>query len=155
STLGPVVNADQRRRVLDAVERGVREGAHLVLDGRGLSVPDRLDGCFVGATVFDEVAPEMFLAGEGIFGPGVRVLRAKDLDEAITLTNRSRYGNSVSLFTRSGAAAREFRARIQAGMLGVNLGVPAPMAFFSFGGWKESFFGDLNAHGPDAVAFYT
>ena len=101
-----------------------------MLDGRGIAAPDRPDGCFVGATVFDEVAPEMFLAREEIFGPVVSVLRAKDLDEAITLTNRSRYGNSVSLFTKSGAAAREFRARIQAGMLGINLGVPAPMAFF-------------------------
>jgi malonate-semialdehyde dehydrogenase (acetylating)/methylmalonate-semialdehyde dehydrogenase len=97
----------------------------------------------------------MFLAREEIFGPVVSVLRAKDLDEAITLANRSRYGNSVSLFTRSGAEGREFRARIQAGMLGINLGVPAPMAFFSFGGWKESFFGDLGTHGLDGVAFYT
>ncbi len=155
ATLCPVINQEHRQRVLDAIERGGRAGARVVLDGRGLAVPDRPDGCFVGATVFDEVAPEMFLAREEIFGPVVSVLRARDLDEAITLANRSRYGNSVSLFTRSGAAARAFRARIQAGMLGVNLGVPAPMAFFSFGGWKESFFGDLNAHGPDAVAFYT
>src|SRR5207248_7773136 len=130
-----------------AIDRGAREGARLVLDGRGVAVPDRPRGCFVGPTVFDEVSPDSFLARAEIFGPVVSVLRARDLDEAIELTNRSRYGNSVSLFTRSGAAAREFRARIQAGMLGVNLGVPAPMAFFSFGGWKESFFGDLNAHG--------
>ncbi len=155
ATLGPVVNAEQKRRVLDAIERGAREGGRLVLDGRSLSVPVRPDGCFVGPTVFDEVAADSFLAREEIFGPVVSVLRAKDLDEAIALTNRSRYGNSVSLFTRSGAAARAFRTRIQAGMLGINLGVPAPMAFFSFGGWKESFFGDLHAHGPDAVAFYT
>ncbi len=97
----------------------------------------------------------MFVAREEIFGPVVTVLRARDLDEAITLANRSRYGNSVALFTQSGAAARAFRERIQAGMLGINLGVPAPLAFFSFGGWKQSLFGDLHAHGPDAVAFYT
>jgi malonate-semialdehyde dehydrogenase (acetylating)/methylmalonate-semialdehyde dehydrogenase len=97
----------------------------------------------------------MFVGREEIFGPVVAVMRARDLNEALLLTNRSRYGNSASLFTQSGAAAREFRARAQAGMLGVNLGVPAPMAFFSFGGWKQSFFGDLHAHGPDAVAFYT
>jgi malonate-semialdehyde dehydrogenase (acetylating)/methylmalonate-semialdehyde dehydrogenase len=109
----------------------------------------------VGPTVFDGVAPEMFVAREEIFGPVVSVLRARDLDEAVRLANRSRYGNSVSLFTQSGAAARAFRERIQAGMLGINLGVPAPMAFFSFGGWKQSLFGDLHAHGPDAVAFYT
>ncbi len=155
ATLCPVLSLEQRQRILDAIERGVREGARLVLDGRGVSVSALPGGCFVGATVFDDVKPEMFVAREEIFGPVVSVLRARDLGEAIELANRSRYGNSVSLFTRSGSAAREFRARIQAGMLGVNLGVPAPMAFFSFGGWKESFFGDLNAHGPDAVAFYT
>jgi malonate-semialdehyde dehydrogenase (acetylating)/methylmalonate-semialdehyde dehydrogenase len=155
ATLAPLLNPQQRQRILEAIERGVRDGAHLVLDGRGLSVPERPHGCFVGPTVFDDVDPDTFLAREEIFGPVVSVLRARDLGEAIDLANRSRYGNSVSLFTRSGAAAREFRTRIQAGMLGVNLGVPAPMAFFSFGGWKESFFGDLNAHGPDAVAFYT
>jgi malonate-semialdehyde dehydrogenase (acetylating)/methylmalonate-semialdehyde dehydrogenase len=153
--MGPVLSPDQRRRILEAIDRGVAEGARLVLDGRGVSVPAAPRGCFVGPTVFDAVAPEMFIAREEIFGPVVSVLRAKDLDEAIRLSNRSRYGNSVSLFTQSGAAAREFRSRIQAGMLGLNLGVPAPMAFFSFGGWKQSFFGDLNAHGPDAVAFYT
>jgi malonate-semialdehyde dehydrogenase (acetylating)/methylmalonate-semialdehyde dehydrogenase len=153
--MGPVVNAEQRRRVLDAIDRGVAEGTKLVLDGRGASVLGRPDGCFVGPTVFDDVARGTFLAREEIFGPVVSVLRAGDLNEAITLANESRYGNSVSLFTQSGAAAREFRARIQAGMLGINLGVPAPMAFFSFGGWKHSLFGDLHAHGPDAVAFYT
>jgi malonate-semialdehyde dehydrogenase (acetylating)/methylmalonate-semialdehyde dehydrogenase len=155
ATLSPVLNADQLGRILAAIDRGEKEGARLVLDGRGVNVPSRPNGCFLGATVFDDVAPEMFLAREEIFGPVVSVIRARDLDEAITITNKSRYGNSVSLFTQSGSAAREFRARIQAGMLGLNLGVPAPMAFFSFGGWKESFFGDLNAHGPDAVAFYT
>ena len=99
--------------------------------------------------------PDTFLAREEVFGPVVSVLRAGDLDEAIGLANSSRYGNSVSLFTQSGAAARTFRQRIQAGMLGINLGVPAPMAFFSFGGWKQSFFGDLHAHGTDAVDFFT
>jgi malonate-semialdehyde dehydrogenase (acetylating)/methylmalonate-semialdehyde dehydrogenase len=155
ATLCPVVSQEHRQRVLDAIERGLREGARLALDGRGLAVGGRPHGCFVGATVFDDVSPEMFVAREEIFGPVVSVLRARDLSEALTLVNRSRYGNSVSLFTRSGAAAREFRARVQAGMLGINLGVPAPMAFFSFGGWKESFFGDLGTHGLDGVAFYT
>jgi malonate-semialdehyde dehydrogenase (acetylating)/methylmalonate-semialdehyde dehydrogenase len=153
--MGPVLNSDQRRRILESIERGQKEGARLALDGRTVSVPGRERGCFVGPTVFDQVTPDMFVAREEIFGPVVSVLRAKDLDEAIALANRSRYGNSVSIFTQSGAAVRAFRARIQAGMLGVNLGVPAPMAFFSFGGWKNSFFGDLHAHGPDAVAFYT
>ena len=102
-----------------------------------------------------ENAPEMFVGREEIFGPVVSVMRAPDLDAAITLTNRSRYGNTVSLFTQSGAAARTFRERIQVGMLGINVGVPAPMAFFPFGGWKSSIFGDLDAQGSDAVAFYT
>jgi malonate-semialdehyde dehydrogenase (acetylating)/methylmalonate-semialdehyde dehydrogenase len=155
SSLCPVLNPEQQRRILGAIDRGVEEGARLVLDGRNASVADRPNGCFVGPTVFDDVTPDMFVGREEIFGPVVSVFRAKDLDEAITLTNRSRYGNSVSLFTQDGAAGREFRVRTQAGMLGINLGVPAPMAFFSFGGWKGSFFGDLNAHGPDAVAFYT
>jgi malonate-semialdehyde dehydrogenase (acetylating)/methylmalonate-semialdehyde dehydrogenase len=153
--MGPVINEEQRRRVLDAIDRGVAEGARLVLDGRGAVAAGRPRGCFVGPTVFDEATPEMFVGREEVFGPVVAVMRARDLDEALTLTNRSRYGNSASLFTQSGAAAREFRARTRAGMLGVNLGVPAPMAFFSFGGWKQSLFGDLHAHGPDAVAFYT
>jgi malonate-semialdehyde dehydrogenase (acetylating)/methylmalonate-semialdehyde dehydrogenase len=155
ATLSPVLNMDQRQRIISAIDRGVQEGAKLVLDGRGLSVAARPNGCFVGPTVFDHVRPDMSVAKEEIFGPVVSVLRANDLDEAINLTNRSRYGNSASLFTKSGSAAKEFRARIQAGLLGLNLGVPAPMAYFSFGGWKGSFFGDLNAHGPDAVAFYT
>jgi malonate-semialdehyde dehydrogenase (acetylating)/methylmalonate-semialdehyde dehydrogenase len=153
--MGPLINEEQRRRVLDAIDRGAREGGRLVLDGRSAVAVGRPHGCFVGPTVFDAVTPEMFVGREEVFGPVVGVMRAKDLNEALTLTNRSRYGNSASLFTQSGAAAREFRARAQAGMLGVNLGVPAPMAFFSFGGWKQSLFGDLSAHGADAVAFYT
>jgi len=155
ASLGPVLNPESRSRIFEAIGKGVQEGAKLVLDGRKASVSSLPHGCFVGPTVFDGVTPDMFVAREEIFGPVVSVLRAQDLDEAINLTNRSRYGNSVSLFTQSGAAGREFRARIQAGMLGINVGVPAPMAFFSFGGWKGSVFGDLHAHGPDAVAFYT
>jgi malonate-semialdehyde dehydrogenase (acetylating)/methylmalonate-semialdehyde dehydrogenase len=155
ATLCPVVNPEQEKRVRAAIEHGVAEGARLRLDGRPCAVPQRPRGCFVGPTIFDDVTPEMFVGREEIFGPVASVMRAENLDEAITLTNRSRYGNSVSLFTQSGAAARTFRERIQAGMLGINLGVPAPMAFFSFGGWKHSIYGDLHAHGPDAVAFYT
>jgi malonate-semialdehyde dehydrogenase (acetylating)/methylmalonate-semialdehyde dehydrogenase len=153
--MGPVLSPDQHSRILEAIHRGTIEGARLVLDGRNVSVPAYPRGCFVGATVFDDVTPDMFVAREEIFGPVVSVIRARDLDQALTWANQSRYGNSVSLFTQSGAAGREFRARSQAGMLGINLGVPAPMAFFSFGGWKQSLFGDLHAHGPDAVAFYT
>lgn len=155
AALCPVVNRQEESRIRAAIERGVAEGARLRLDGRSQTVPHRPRGCFIGATIFDEVTPEMFVGREEIFGPVVSVMRAPDLDTAISLTNRSRYGNTVSLFTQSGAAARIFRERIQVGMLGINVGVPAPMAFFPFGGWKDSLYGDLHAQGADAVAFYT
>lgn len=154
AALCPVVNPTEENRIRAAIERGVTEGARLRLDGRSRTVPHRPHGCFLGPTVFDDVTPEMFVGREEIFGPVVSVMRAPDLDTAITLTNRSRYGNTVSLFTQSGAAARIFRERIQVGMLGINLGVPAPMAYFPFGGWKNSLYGDLSAQ-ADAVAFYT
>ena len=155
ATLCPVVNSGEEKRIRAAIERGVAEGARLRLDGRSQTVPRRPRGCFIGPTVFDDVTPEMFVGREEIFGPVVSVMRAPDLDAAIALTNRSRYGNTVSLFTQSGAAARTFRERIQVGMLGINLAVPAPMAFFPFGGWKNSLYGDLFAQGGDSVAFYT
>lgn len=155
SELCPVQSHEHRDRVIGWVERGIAEGARLVLDGRRLASPSHPHGAFLGASVFDDVAPEMAIAREEIFGPVVVTLRARDLDEAVTLANRSTHGNSASIFTQSGAAVKTFRSRIQCGMLGVNLGVPAPMAFFSFGGWKQSLFGDLNAHGPDAIEFYT
>jgi malonate-semialdehyde dehydrogenase (acetylating) / methylmalonate-semialdehyde dehydrogenase len=155
ATLCPLQGPESRERVLAWIERGVREGAKLALDGRGISVASAPRGSFVGATIFDEVDPAMAIAREEIFGPVVSVLRAADLDQAIALANRSSFGNSASIFTESGPAVRTFRARIQCGMLGVNLGVPAPMSMFSFGGWKGSIFGDLNAYGPDAVEFYT
>ena len=155
ATLCPVVNAEQKSRIIAGITRGVEEGAKLLLDGRNAAVAAHPNGCFVGPTIFDNVTTEMFVCREEIFGPVVSVLRAQDLDEAITLANRTRYGNSVSLFTQSGSAARAFRERIQAGMLGINLGVPAPMAFFSFSGWKGSIFGDLGTHGADGIAFYT
>ena len=134
ATLCPVVNPVEEKRIRAAIERGVTEGARLRLDGRARTVPDRPRGCFLGPTVFDDVTPEMFVGREEIFGPVVSVMRTPDLDAAITLTNRSRYGNTASLFTQSGEAARTFRERIQVGMLGINVGVPAPMGFFPFGG---------------------
>ena len=155
ATLCPVVNPEQEKRIRSTIERGVKDGARLRLDGRSQTVRHKPRGCFIGPIVFDDVTPEMFVGREEVFGPVVSVMRAPDLDAAITLTNRSRYGNTVSLFTRSGAAARIFRERIQVGMLGINVGVPAPMAFFPFGGWKNSIYGDSNAQGADAVAFYT
>ena len=112
-------------------------------------------GYFIGPTIFDDVVPEMAIARDEIFGPVVTILRVKNLDEAIERVNGSPFGNSASLYTTSGGAARVFRKRIEAGMLGINLGVPAPMAFFPFSGWKGSFFGDLHAQGKDAIDFYT
>lgn len=153
--MGPVISKEAQQRILEGIERGVQEGAKLVLDGRGATAPGWPRGCFIGPSVFDDVNPDMFIGREEVFGPVVSVLRARDLDEAVTLANKSRYGNSASLFTQDGAAARRFRERIQAGLLGINLGVPAPMAFFSFAGWKGSIYGDHGTHGPDAVAFYT
>ncbi|QEH31869.1 Methylmalonate semialdehyde dehydrogenase [acylating] [Aquisphaera giovannonii] len=155
ATLCPVVNPEALERIRAAIERGVGEGARLRLDGRSRAAPQRPRGCFLGATVLDDVTPEMFVGREEIFGPVVSVMRAPDLDAAITMANRSRYGNTACLFTQSGASARIFRERIQAGMLGINVAVPAPMGFFPFGGWKDSIYGYHNTQGADAVAFYT
>ena len=155
ATLCPVVNPIEEKRIRAAIERGVAEGARLRLDGRSQTASHRPRGCFIGPTVFDDVTPEMFVGREELFGPVVSLMRASDLDAAITLANRSRYGNTACLFTQSGAAARTFRERIQAGMLGLNVGVPAPMGFFPFGGWKDSIYGYHNTQGADAVAFYT
>jgi len=153
--MGPVITAQAKDRVHGYVDAGLQAGARLRLDGRKPDVPACPDGYFVGPTIFDEVVPEMAIAREEIFGPVVTILRAKSLDEAIERVNASPFGNSASLYTTSGGAARVFRKRIEAGMLGINLGVPAPMAFFPFSGWKGSFFGDLHAQGKDAIDFYT
>jgi len=152
--MGPVIRPNHRRRILDFIERGTQEGAHLVCDGRA-QVPRDETGFFVGATVFDHVRPEMTIAQEEIFGPVLGVIRVATLDEALQVVNRSRYGNMACIFTASGKAAREFRVRVEAGMLGINIGVAAPIAFFPFTGWKGSFYGDLHATGKDAVEFYT
>ncbi len=151
--MGPVINQAARRRVLDYIERGLAEGAKLALDGRQIPVPS--EGYFLGPTILDHVRPEMAIAREEIFGPLLSVIPANTLQEAVEIVNRSPFGNSSAIFTRDGGAAREYFSRVQAGMVGVNLGVPAPMAFFPFAGWKGSFLGDLHAHGMDAVGFYT
>jgi malonate-semialdehyde dehydrogenase (acetylating)/methylmalonate-semialdehyde dehydrogenase len=150
-----LVTSEHRSRVEDYIRIGVEEGADLRLDGRGATVANLPNGYFVGPTVFDNVKPEMKIAQEEIFGPVLSVMRAANLEEGIELANRSQFGNGASIFTSSGGAAREFRNQIQCGMIGINAGVPAPMAFFSFGGYKSSIFGDLRAHGPDSVEFYT
>jgi malonate-semialdehyde dehydrogenase (acetylating) / methylmalonate-semialdehyde dehydrogenase len=151
--VGPVVSCAARDRVLDWIENGVAGGATLLVDGRKPAASP--DGSFVGPTILDGVTPDMDVAQEEIFGPVLSVIHADSLDEAIGIVNASRYGNGSSIFTESGAAARRYRHDAQVGMIGVNIGVAAPVAFFPFSGWKASFLGDLHAHGTDAVDFYT
>ncbi len=151
--MGPLVTKDHKARVAGYIEKGVAEGAKPIMDGRSLR--NDSEGFFLGPTIFDGVRPDMTIAREEIFGPVLSVIRVKTLDEAITLVNSSRFGNATSIFTGSGKAAREYSSRVEVGMIGVNVGVAAPMAFFPFAGWKNSFFGDLHAHGKDAVMFYT
>jgi len=151
--MGPLVTSEHAARVEGYVEKGVAEGATPLVDGRERKPAN--GGFFLGPTIFDNVTPEMTVGGEEIFGPVLSVMRVKTLDDAIALVNRSPFGNATSIFTTSGKAAREYSSRCEAGMVGINVGVAAPMAFFPFAGWKNSFFGDLHAHGKDAVAFYT
>jgi len=153
--VGPVVSATQQAKVTGWIERGLAEGATLLLDGRGADPMGDGEGCFVGPTIFDNVTPDMEIAREEIFGPVLSLVRADSFDHAVEIVNASRYGNATSIFTTNGKAVREYKYRVEAGMVGVNIGVAAPMAFFSFTGWKDSFFGDLHAHGRDAIAFYT
>ncbi len=153
--MGPVVSGRHKERVLSYVEAGEHEGAGLLLDGRPVKVDRYPKGHFIGPTVFDGVDPGMKIGSEEIFGPVASVTHAADIGEAIDKVQRSSFANATSIFTTSGRAAREFRYRVGVSMIGVNIGVAAPMAFFPFGGTKGSFFGDLKAHGPDAVEFYT
>ena len=153
--MGPLVTKEHKARVVDYINIGVKEGAKLLLDGREVKVAGLEGGYYVGPTIFDNVTSDMRIAKEEIFGPVLCIMRAKSLTEAIALANKSTFGNGASIFTESGAAAREFRNTVECGMMGINSGVPAPMAFFSFGGQKNSIFGDLRAHGPDSVEFYS
>jgi malonate-semialdehyde dehydrogenase (acetylating)/methylmalonate-semialdehyde dehydrogenase len=152
--MGPVIRPEHRDRIGRYIEEGVRDGARLVCDGRAIPAAGG-PGFFIGATVFDAVRPEMSIARDEIFGPVLGVIRVPTFHEALELVNGAAFGNMAVIFTRSGRTAREFRARVQAGMIGINVGVPAPMAFFPFAGWKGSFYGDLHATGRDAVEFYT
>ncbi|MFB8283020.1 CoA-acylating methylmalonate-semialdehyde dehydrogenase [Nocardia colli] len=152
---GPLVGKDGVDRVNNYVQIGIDEGAELVIDGRGVTVPGGEDGYFVGATLFDKVTPEMRIYKEEIFGPVLTVVRAKDYEEGLRLANEHEYGNGVAIFTRDGDTARDFAARVQVGMVGINVPIPVPIAYYTFGGWKRSGFGDLNQHGPDSFRFYT
>ena len=153
--MGPLITREHRDKVNAYVDLGVEEGADLVVDGRGFQHPDRPDGFFFGGTLFDRVTPTMRIYQEEIFGPVLVVVRVGSFDEAVELTNAHVYGNGVSIFTREGDAARAFVQRIHAGMVGVNIPIPVPMAFHSFGGWKQSLFGDHHIYGPEGIRFYT
>jgi malonate-semialdehyde dehydrogenase (acetylating)/methylmalonate-semialdehyde dehydrogenase len=153
SGMGPLVDEASRERVLGYIAAGAEEGAEVILDGRDAAVPER--GCFVGPTIIDKVRPGMKVAEDEIFGPVLSVVREDTLDAALATMNRSPYGNMAVIFTSSGYHARRFQTNAGAGMLGVNVGVPAPMAVFPFSGWKDSFFGTLHANGEDAVRFFT
>jgi len=154
-SMGPVVSAKHKEKVLSYVEAGRKDGATLLLDGRATKVEEHPRGHFVGPTVFDGVQSDMTIGREEIFGPVASVTRVSDLNEGIDVVQRSGFANATSIFTQSGKAAREFRYRVGVSMIGVNIGVAAPMAMFPFGGTKGSFFGDLKAHGGDAIEFYT
>ena len=153
--MGPVISAPHRDRVNAFIDQGVADGATLSLDGRDASVEGFENGYWIGPSVFEDVAPDISIGTEEIFGPVATINRAKTVDEAIAMMQASRYGNACSLFTNNGGAAREFRYQAGISMIGINIGVAAPMAFFPFGGSKGSFFGDLKAQGRDAIAFYT
>jgi malonate-semialdehyde dehydrogenase (acetylating)/methylmalonate-semialdehyde dehydrogenase len=153
--MGPLVTGAHRDRVKGFVDSGVAEGAELVVDGRGLRISGHEGGFFLGPTLFDRVTPDMSIYQQEIFGPVLIVLRAASLDEAIALVNRNPYGNGTAIFTDSGAAARKFENEIHAGMVGINVPIPVPVAMFPFGGWKQSLFGDLHIYGTEGVKFYT
>src|SRR2546425_888872 len=150
--MGPLVTCQHRDKVAGYIDAGIKEGAKMVLDGRS---PAAKEGFFLGTTLFDQVTPEMSIYRDEIFGPVLVVLRANSIDEAIALVNKNPYANGTAIFTESGGVARRFAAEIQVGMVGVNVPIPVPVAYFSFGGWKNSLFGDLHVHGTESVKFYT
>jgi len=152
--MGPVVSKRHMERVLGYIEYGVQEGAKLILDGRNIKV-EGYPGWFIGPTIFDKVKPDMVIANDEIFGPVMSIIHINDLEEAFEIIHANPYGNASSIFTSNGKAAREFQYRVQCGNVGINVGIAAPMAFFPFSGWKDSFFGDLHGQGLDAIRFFT
>ena len=155
SEMGPVVTADAKRRITGLIDQGVKEGAKLVVDGRGLTLQGYENGFFMGGSLFDHVTRDMTIYKEEIFGPVLAVVRAKTYDEAAHLINTHEYGNGTAIFTRDGDAARAFADKIEVGMVGINVPLPVPVAYHSFGGWKRSLFGDHAIYGPEGVRFYT
>ena len=152
---GPVVSAAHRAKVESYIEMGVKEGADLLIDGRGLSLQGNEEGFFIGPSLFDNVKPDMQSYQEEIFGPVLQVVRADSLEEAARLPSEHQYGNGVAIFTRNGLAARQFAQKVNVGMVGINVPIPVPVAYHTFGGWKRSAFGDTNQHGPEGIKFYT
>jgi malonate-semialdehyde dehydrogenase (acetylating)/methylmalonate-semialdehyde dehydrogenase len=155
SDMGPLVTKQHFDKVKGYVDIGVKEGAKLAVDGRGLKLQGYENGYYMGGCVFDNVKPDMRIYKEEIFGPVLSVVRAPDYSSAIKLVNDHEFGNGTAIFTRDGDAAREFASKINIGMVGINVPIPVPMAFYSFGGWKRSLFGDHHMHGPEGVRFYT
>jgi malonate-semialdehyde dehydrogenase (acetylating)/methylmalonate-semialdehyde dehydrogenase len=155
SEMGPLVTALHRDRVRGYVDAGVAAGARLVVDGRGFHPDDHPDGFFLGPCLFDGVTPEMSIYTDEIFGPVLSVVRVDSYEDAVRLVSDNPYGNGVAIFTRDGGAARRFEREVDAGMVGINVPIPVPMAYYSFGGWKQSLFGDTHVHGPEGVHFYT
>jgi malonate-semialdehyde dehydrogenase (acetylating)/methylmalonate-semialdehyde dehydrogenase len=152
---GPVVSAAHKKRVEDYIQMGVDEGAELVVDGRGFALQGYEKGFFIGPTLFDHVKPEMKTYQDEIFGPVLQIVRAETFDEALALASDHPYGNGVAIYTRNGRAARDFASRVNVGMVGINVPIPVPVAYHTFGGWKRSAFGDTNQHGMEGVKFYT
>jgi malonate-semialdehyde dehydrogenase (acetylating)/methylmalonate-semialdehyde dehydrogenase len=152
---GPVVSAAHRQKIEDYIAMGVKEGADLLVDGRGLSLQGNEDGFFIGPSLFDNVTADMQSYQEEIFGPVLQVVRADNLEAAARLPSEHQYGNGVAIFTRNGLAARQFAQKVNVGMVGINVPIPVPVAYHTFGGWKRSAFGDTNQHGPEGIKFYT
>ena len=153
--LGPVISPEHKKRIEDYIQSGLDEGADCILDGRNPVVPDAPDGFFLGPTIFDNVTPDMTIAKEEIFGPVLSIMRVSGFDEAIDQLNKSPYGNAAVIYTNNGKAAREVQNRAECGMVGINVGVPAPMGLFPFSGWKDSFFGDLHVQSTEGIDFFT
>ncbi|MBI1237729.1 MAG: CoA-acylating methylmalonate-semialdehyde dehydrogenase [Alphaproteobacteria bacterium] len=152
---GPLVTAQHRAKVVSYIDQGVKEGAELLVDGRGFTLQGYENGYYLGGSLFDRVTPQMKTYQEEIFGPVLQIARAESFEEAAALPSRHQYGNGVAIYTRDGDAAREFASRVQVGMVGINVPIPVPLAYHTFGGWKRSAFGDVNQHGPEGVRFYT
>jgi malonate-semialdehyde dehydrogenase (acetylating)/methylmalonate-semialdehyde dehydrogenase len=152
---GPVVSAAHRDKIKSYIKLGAEEGAELVRDGRDFTLQGYESGFFIGPSLFDKVKPGMRSYQEEIFGPVLQIVRTESFEEALELPSRHQYGNGVAIFTRNGRAAREFAARVNVGMVGINVPIPVPVAYHTFGGWKRSAFGDVNQHGMEGVRFYT